>query len=78
MLTFELADAITTCMMELFRAGNMFKRAALVMIIKKRYPRLVYPRLDLDIGQALNRLIHTGELQRIAGSFYAPGKRYCR
>ena len=73
-----LAETLTAKLMMVFTASKMVARKWLVDEIRRDYPHLVTPRLDLIVGILLNGLVDHGTLQRVQGRFYAPGKRFCK
>jgi hypothetical protein len=76
MLNNELADIVSNLLVTCFKEGGAPTRKFIVTMVKKHHAHLNHPKLDLEIGLALNRLVDRETLQRVKGKFYAPGSRY--
>lgn len=72
----ELADAVIGLLIGAFQAGHAPRRKWIVLNIQRDYPHLDHPRLDLQVGLALNHLVDSKILKRIDAKYYAPGKKY--
>lgn len=78
MISKDLAGPLVDELLYFFQRKECPSRSALVDRVKQNHRELVHPKLDLEIGMALNHLVKTGVLRRFHGKFYAPGEDYCK
>jgi hypothetical protein len=73
-----LVNALADQLVETFNNNKMATREWFVKEIRRKYPQLDIPTLDLTVGMWLNNVVNQGILQRIRGKFYTPGNNYCK
>ena len=71
-----LAEAVAEILLYFYADKQLPTRRAIVARMKAEYQHLDHPKIDLEVGQSLNRLVDWKILRRVkgpSGQHYAPG-----
>ena len=75
-MTKELASAVSDIVLGSFKNGNAPSRAYVMEQLRREYPKLTHPRVEVTIALCLNDMVDCGIFERHDGKFYAPSKKY--